>query len=150
MLGFGQGTSTSLLTTGVFGIIKFLGAVVWLLILVDRFGRRSVLLVGSVGGAFAMYYIGAYIAIARPAEHVSATLSSGGISAMAFFYIWTCFYGPTWNGESILSLGSTTVLMFIFRWVGTPWVVSAEIFPQHVRPASQAFVSASNWCALCF
>jgi hypothetical protein len=29
--------------------------------------------------------------------------------------------------------------------LGTPWVVAAEIFPQHVRPASQAFVSASNW-----
>ncbi len=87
-------------TTGVFGIIKFLGALVWLFFLVDRCGRRSLLLVGSVGGALAMYYIGAYIAIARPAEHVSNKLSPGGISAMAFFYLWTCFYGPTWNGKS--------------------------------------------------
>ncbi|KAF9477819.1 MFS quinate transporter QutD [Pholiota conissans] len=119
------GLSTSLLTTGVFGIIKFFGAFVWLLFLVDRFGRRRLLLIGSVGGAFSMYYIGAYIAIAQPATHKSSTLSSGSISAMVFFYIWTCFYGPTWNG--------------------TPWVVSAEVFPQYVRPASQAFVSASNW-----
>ncbi|KJA25517.1 hypothetical protein HYPSUDRAFT_199669 [Hypholoma sublateritium FD-334 SS-4] len=124
------GTSASLLTTGVYGIIKFLGALVWLLVLVDRFGRRGLLLVGSVGGAIAMYYIGAYIAIARPAEHVSDTLSPGGISAMAFFYLWTCFYGPTWNGEFVRC---------------TPWVVAAEVFPQHVRPASQAFVAASNW-----
>ncbi|KAF5317931.1 hypothetical protein D9619_012212 [Psilocybe cf. subviscida] len=120
-----NGTSTALLTTGVFGIIKFMGAIVWLLFLVDRFGRRPLLLVGSIGGAFSMYYIGAYIAIADPASNVSDTMSSGGISAIAFFYVWTCFYGPTWNG--------------------TPWVVSAEVFPQHVRPASQAFVAASNW-----
>jgi hypothetical protein len=84
----------------VFGIIKFLGAFFWLLVLVDHFGRRNLLLVGSIGGAIAMYYIGAYIAIADPAKHVSSTLSPGGISAMAFFYIWTCFYSPTWNGGS--------------------------------------------------
>ncbi len=119
------GTNTSLLTTGIFGILKFLGAVVWLLVLVDRFGRRSVLLVGSIGGSLAMWYIGTYIKIANPAKHPHTTLTSGGISAMAFFYIWTCFYGPTWNG--------------------TPWVVGSEIFPQHVRPASQALVAASNW-----
>lgn len=82
----------------MFGIIKFSGAFFWLLVLVDHFGRRNLLLVGSVGGAIAMYYIGAYIAIANPAKHVSSTLSPGSISAMAFFYIWTCFYGPTWNG----------------------------------------------------
>ena len=25
-------------------------------------------------------------------------------------------------------------------------MVAAEVFPQHVRPASQAFVASSNWC----
>jgi len=49
-----------------------------------------------------MYYIGAYIAIADPAHHVTAKLSSGSISAMAFFYVWTCFYGPTWNGAPFI------------------------------------------------
>ncbi|KIM36082.1 hypothetical protein M413DRAFT_20637 [Hebeloma cylindrosporum] len=118
-------TSTSLLTTGVFGIIKLLGVLLWLLFLVDRLGRRNLLLLGSIGGAIAMFYISAYIAISDPVENGSSTLSPVSISAMTFFYIWTCFYGVTWNG--------------------TPWVVSVEIFPQHVRPISLAFVSASNW-----
>jgi hypothetical protein len=34
-----------------------------------------------------MYYIGAYIKIGKPQLHPTATLSSGGISAMAFFYL---------------------------------------------------------------
>jgi len=72
-----------------------------------------------------MYYIGAYIAIADPANNPTTKLSSGGISAIAFFYLWTCFYGPTWNG--------------------TPWVFGAEVMPTFVRSATQAIIAASNW-----
>lgn len=45
------------------------------------------MVVGAIGGAFSMYYIGAYIKIAAPQLHPTATLGSGGISAMAFFYL---------------------------------------------------------------
>ncbi|GHJ85416.1 hypothetical protein NliqN6_1818 [Naganishia liquefaciens] len=121
------GTNTSLFTTGIFGIIKFLGAIVWLLFLVDRFGRRTMLFVGSIGGALSMYAIGAYIAIAKPTApgNVTNKLSSGGIVAMFFFYLWTVFYSPTWNG--------------------TPWVFGAEVFPTYIRVATQSFVAGSNW-----
>ncbi|CAK5268061.1 unnamed protein product [Mycena citricolor] len=119
------GTNTSLLTTGVYGLIKLFGALVWLLYLVDTFGRRWVLIVGSAGGAVCMYYIGAFIAVSQPTRHVTTTIGPGGRSAIAFFYLWTIFYGPTWNG--------------------TPWVYGAEIFPQHVRTFTQACIAASNW-----
>jgi hypothetical protein len=42
---------------------------------------------GAAGGSIAMYYIGAYIKIGQPQLHPTTTLSSGGISAMAFFYL---------------------------------------------------------------
>ncbi|KAF8157112.1 MFS quinate transporter QutD [Crassisporium funariophilum] len=119
------GSTTGLLTTGIFGLIKMAGAIVWLLYLVDTWGRRSLLIGGSIGGAISMFYIGAYIALAKPAEHPKAKLDSGGISAIVFFYLWTVFYSPTWNG--------------------TPWVVGAEMFPQHVRTFTQACIAASNW-----
>jgi MFS family permease len=83
------GTNTSLLTTGVFGVIKTVFALLWCFFIVDRYGRRGVLFVGSVGGAIAMYIIGSYLAVARPDLHPSTTLPSGGVAAMAFFYIWT-------------------------------------------------------------
>ncbi|KAG6910709.1 hypothetical protein DXG01_008239 [Tephrocybe rancida] len=119
------GTSTALLTTGVYGIIKLVGALIWLLFLVDALGRRYLLIVGSIGGALSMYYIGAFIAISKPVATASTGLGAGGRSAVAFFYIWTIFYSPTWNG--------------------TPWVVGAEFFPQHVRTFTQACMAASNW-----
>ena len=130
------GESTSLLTTGVFGVVKTLGALVWLFLLVDKFGRRNLLLIGASGGSLCMWYIGAYIKIADPSKNFkkdpvtgeeisTGTLGGGGISAMFFFYLWTCFYSPTWNG--------------------TPWVLNSEMFDQNVRTLAQAFAAANNW-----
>ncbi|PWZ03567.1 putative quinate permease [Testicularia cyperi] len=122
------GTSTGLLTTGIFGIIKTIGSFVYIGFLVETAGRRKLLMIGSAGGAVAMYYIAAYIAIAKPSQRkvvAGSGLGGSGISALVFFYIWTAFYGPTWNP--------------------TPWVINSEIFPNESRPIAQAFAAASNW-----
>ncbi|KAJ7498514.1 general substrate transporter [Mycena latifolia] len=118
------GTSTGLFTTGIFGIVKNVATLVWLLFLIDRFGRRPLLLVGAVIAGLCMIYVGGYIAIGKPAEH-TGSITSGGISAVAFIYIWTAAYGPSWNG--------------------TPWVIASEVFPQHVRTLTQSLLSASQW-----
>ncbi|RDB27607.1 putative quinate permease [Hypsizygus marmoreus] len=102
-----------------------------LLWLVDTLGCHYLLIVGSIGGAFSMYNIGTYIAVAKltttaaGSQVMSVSLSRDGRSAIAFVYIWTIIYFPTWNG--------------------TPWVVKAEFFPQHVRTFTQASMAASNW-----
>ena len=119
------GTNTSLLTTGIFGVIKTTVTIFWLLVLIDKLGRRNLLMYGAVGGSLCMWYIGGYIAVANPAAHKSTTLSGGGISAMFFFYLWTVFYTPSWNG--------------------TPWVYNSEMFDQNVRTLAQAFAAANNW-----
>ncbi|CCX30034.1 quinate permease [Pyronema domesticum] len=119
------GTSAGLLTTGIFGVIKTVITIVWLLFLVDHAGRVPMLLIGSIGGGICMYAVGAYIAIAKPAENPTTSLSSGGIVAMFFFYLWTAFYTPSWNG--------------------TPWVINSEIFDQHIRTLTQASCAANNW-----
>ena len=120
------GTNTSLLTTGVFGVVKTTITLVWLFYLIDNFGRRSLLMYGAIAGSVCMWYIGAYIAVSDPASAPEdAKLSSGGISAMVFFYLWTATYTPSWNG--------------------TPWVLNSEMFDQNVRTLAQAFAAANNW-----
>ncbi|KAI9735845.1 MAG: hypothetical protein M1834_001310 [Cirrosporium novae-zelandiae] len=120
------GTNTSLLTTGIFGVIKTIMTLVWLFFLIDNLGRRKLLMYGAVGGSLCLWYVGGYIALAKPSENTdNGTLSSGGISAMAFFYLWTIFYSPSWNG--------------------TPWVYNSEMFDQSVRTLAQAFAAANNW-----
>jgi magnesium-transporting ATPase (P-type) len=52
-------------------------------------------------------------------------MDGGGIAAMFFFYLWTVFYTPTWNG--------------------TPWVLNSEMFDPNMRSLAQACAAASNW-----
>lgn len=70
-------------------------------------------------------YIGAYIAIADPENHPSDHLSGAGTAAVFFFYLWTVFYTPSWNG--------------------TPWVINSEIFDQNTRSLGQTSAAANNW-----
>jgi sugar porter (SP) family MFS transporter len=120
------GTNTGFLTTGVFGVVKTVLTLVWLLWLVDHVGRRRMLFIGAAGGSLCMWFIGAYIKIAGSSSSSSGGgMSGGGIAAMFFFYLWTAFYTPSWNG--------------------TPWVVNSEMFDQNTRSLGQASASANNW-----
>jgi len=121
------GTNTGFLTTGIFGVVKCVLTFVWLLYLIDRLGRTKLLMFGAAGGSLCMWYIAAYIKIADPEHHPTKNgqLSSGGISAIFFFYLWTAFYTPSWNG--------------------TPWVINSEMYSQQTRSLGQAFAAANNW-----
>ncbi|CEN62836.1 Putative Quinate permease [Aspergillus calidoustus] len=120
------GGNTSLLTTGIFGVVKAVITFVWLLYLIDHMGRRLLLLVGAAGGSICLWVVGAYICVAKPENNPEGTqLGGGGIAAMFFFYLWTAFYTPSWNG--------------------TPWVINSEMFDPTVRSLAQACAAASNW-----
>lgn len=123
-----QGANAGLLSTGVFGLLKGAASVFWVFVLVDKFGRRVCLCYTAIPCSLCMWYLGAYIKLADPASKLALGqigTTSGGTAAKAMIYIWTIFYGCTWNG--------------------TPWVICAEIFPQSVRTAAQAVNASSNW-----
>jgi hypothetical protein len=125
------GTNTGFFTTGLFGVVKTALTLVWLFFLIDRLGRRKLLMIGAIGGSLCMWYIGAYISIAgvNGASDPNSKLTGAGISAIFFFYLWTAFYTPSWNG--------------------TPWVLNSEMFDQNVRALGQASAAASNWVCIC-
>ncbi|KAI0170045.1 general substrate transporter [Pestalotiopsis sp. NC0098] len=119
------GTNTSFLTTGIFGVVKTVVTFVWILYLIDHLGRRKLLMIGSIGGSLCMWFIGAYIKIADVSANPTGQLDGGGIAAIFFFYLWTAFYTPSWNG--------------------TPWVLNSEMFDQNSRSLGQASAAANNW-----
>ena len=118
--------NSAFLTTGIFGVVKTAITFVWLFLLIDHLGRRNLLLFGSVGGSLCMWFIAAYIKVAGVnSKNTNTSLSSGGVAAIFFFYLWTAIYTPTWNG--------------------TPWVINAEMFQPNVRALGQASAAANNW-----
>lgn len=119
------GTNSSFLTTGIFGVVKTVLTFVWLFLLIDNFGRRKLLMFGAAGGSICMWIIGAYLAAADPTSNTSTSLTPGGYAAVFFFYLWTAFYTPSWNG--------------------TPWVMNSEMFDQNTRSLGQASAAANNW-----
>ncbi|THH18822.1 hypothetical protein EW146_g2245 [Bondarzewia mesenterica] len=120
-----QGTSTGLFSTGIYGIVKTITTAIFCIYIIDRFPRRLILTVGAAGGCFAMFYIGGYVAIAKPDP--TKHLGSGGISAIAMIYIFAIFYSASWNG--------------------TVWIYSAEVFPITIRSVCMAISAAMQWLA---
>ena len=127
------GSNTSLFTTGIFGVVKTVVTFIWLLWLIDHVGRRLLLLIGAAGGSVCLWIVGAYIKIARPSERESKEMDGGGIAAMFFFYLWTVFYTPSWNG--------------------TPWVInSVSLSPGfcecHILVHSSLIASSFRKCLI--
>ncbi|KAF7188724.1 Quinate permease [Pseudocercospora fuligena] len=122
------GTNAGFLTTGIFGVVKTVLTFVWMFFLIDNLGRRNLLMIGAGGGSVCMWIIGAYIYTRASGSKLTTStegLSSGGIAAMFFFYLWTAFYTPSWNG--------------------TPWVINSEMFDMNTRGLGQASAAANNW-----
>lgn len=123
-----NGSNSTLLSTGIFGVLKAAAALFWIFFLVDKVGRRACLIWIALPCSICMWYIGAYVKIENPTEKLASGDTSstpGGKAAQGLLYIWTVFYGMTWNG--------------------TPWVICSEIFPQSVRTMAQAVNASSNW-----
>jgi len=121
-----QSQDTIYLTTGIFGVVKTVITILWLTVLIDKWGRRQLLIYGAIGGSATMFIIGALItARVQSDTPVSSTLSSSGIATVFMVYLWTAIYVNSWNG--------------------TPWVINAEMFSQRTRSIGQLFASMANW-----
>ncbi|KAK2750469.1 hypothetical protein FQN55_002069 [Onygenales sp. PD_40] len=120
-----RGSNAGMFTTGLYGVVKTVFTIFWLLYLVDQVGRRNLLLIGAVGGSVCLWIVGGYIKIAQPENNPTGDMTSGGVAAIFFFYLWTCFYSVSWNG--------------------IPWIYNSEMFDPNVRSLAQACAAASNW-----
>ncbi|KAK6004315.1 hypothetical protein QM012_008177 [Aureobasidium pullulans] len=118
------GTNTAFFTTGLFGVVKTVMTIIWILFLIDKLGRRKLLMIGAAGGSACMWIIGGYL-LGTDGKRKGTELGPGGIAAVFFFYLWTTFYSPSWNG--------------------TPWVINSEMFDSNTRSLGQASAAANNW-----
>ncbi|CAD0083812.1 unnamed protein product [Aureobasidium vineae] len=118
-----NGQSTGLYATGIYGIVRLVCVIIAMYYVVDRFGRRKMLMGGAAVMATAMWFIGAYIKIANPAQH-AVGLSAGGYAAVAFIYIFAVGFCFSYAG---LGMALCTATHWLFNFViarSVPYMIS--------------------------
>ncbi|CAJ0540960.1 Ff.00g078110.m01.CDS01 [Fusarium sp. VM40] len=119
-LGLSSNT-TSLLATGVVGIVMFIAtvpAVLW----IDRLGRKPVLAVGAIGMG-ACHLIIAVI-LAKNINNFENNQAAGwGAICMVWLF----------------------VVHFGYSWGPCAWIIIAEIWPLSTRPYGTSLGASSNW-----
>ncbi|GFF96297.1 quinate permease [Aspergillus udagawae] len=119
-LGMSSNT-TSLLATGVVGIVMFIAtipAVIW----IDNLGRKPVLVVGAIGMAACHFIIAGIFA---QNENQWDTHKAAGWAAVAMVWLFVIHFG--------------------YSWGPCAWIIIAEIWPLSVRAKGTALGASANW-----
>ena len=116
----GQSLAT-LWAIGAVNVVATFVAVAW----VDRFGRRPLLLVGSVGMGVSLIVVGAMFEVLdRHPSHGGGTSTTGVVTLIALV---------------------TFIASFAFSLGPVVWTIINEIYPSHMRGRAVAVATAANW-----
>ena len=118
-----SGTSTPLLATGVYGIVKVCTTLIYVFLIVDNVGRRRPLITGATIQATCLLYLAIFVRFANLKK--GAPVTAGGYVGVIAIYI----YAFGWS----------------FGWSVVPWVVPSEIFPNRIRAISMSSIYAFQW-----
>lgn len=119
-----KGTNATLFSTGMFGVVKFVCTFIYIMIIVDSFGRRKAFMCSSTVCSLCFWYIGSYLKVNDPTKE-GVQAGPGGTCAIVMMYLW--------------------IASFILAWSGGPFVVGSEIFDQNIRSFVQAINAAVSW-----
>lgn len=119
-LGLDSNT-TSLLATGVYGIVNCLSTIPAVL-LIDRMGRRPLLMAGAIGTTVSLIIVGAIVA--HYGKDLAANKAAGW-TGIAFVYIYC--------------------VNFAYSWAPIGWVYPSEIFSLGMRSKGIAITTSSTW-----
>ncbi|CAK5275923.1 unnamed protein product [Mycena citricolor] len=94
--------------------------------LIDRVGRRRLLLIGAAGMMFCEYIVAI---VGVTAGQTNATGGAVNIAAQRVLIAFVCFY----------------IAFFATSWGPVAWVITGEIFPLNIRAKGMSLSVASNW-----
>jgi SP family sugar:H+ symporter-like MFS transporter len=118
--------TSSFLYSFTTSIVNVIGTVI-AMIFVDRFGRRPLLLIGSVG---------MMLSLATAAWAFSYKTGTGTHISL-----------PSGQGTTALIAAHTFVLFFALSWGVVVWVLLGEMFPNRIRAAALGVGAAAQWIA---
>ncbi|KAL5341875.1 hypothetical protein BJX70DRAFT_395242 [Aspergillus crustosus] len=116
-------TNTSLFTTGIYGIVKVVATGIFLLIGIDKVGRKWSLVAGGFWMGVMMFVLGAILVSYPPVD--TSSISSASIAMIVMVYLYVIGYSASWGP--------------------IPWVYISEIFPTRLRAYGVGMGSATQW-----
>ncbi|KAJ5121275.1 uncharacterized protein N7515_009236 [Penicillium bovifimosum] len=117
-------TNSSLFATGIYGTVKVIATAIFLVIGIDRWGRKKSLIGGAAWMASMMFIIGAVLAT-HPPNPDASSVSSASIAMVVMIYLYVIGYSASWGP--------------------VPWVYLGEIFPTRLRAYGVGFGAATQW-----
>lgn len=112
----------NLLLTGIFGAIKVVACLIFVVFMSDRFGRRPVL---TTGAAFMAVCMLATAGLVKNYPPHDGAVTPAGIGTVALIYL--------------------DIIAYNFSWGPLPWPCTSEIFPTRIREPGVAFGVGSQW-----
>ncbi|TVY42665.1 MFS glucose transporter [Lachnellula occidentalis] len=116
-----SGNTTSLLATGVYGIINCLSTLP-ALFLIDKVGRRPLLMAGALGDTISLVIVGAIIG--KYGETLVEHKAAGWVG-IAFIYIYD--------------------INFSYSFAPIGWVLPSEIFNLAIRSKAMSITTSTTW-----
>jgi sugar porter (SP) family MFS transporter len=115
-----SGTTSGLFATGIYGVVKVVSVALVLAFAVEGLGRKNCLIIGGLGQGLMMLWIGGFSGV-----HPSPDVVPASYVSIIAVYLYAVFYCVGWGP--------------------LPWVVAAEVAPNHVRTAALAVAIGVNW-----
>lgn len=128
-VGFSE--SQSFLASVINGLINVVSTIVAILI-VDRVGRRPMLLGGSLGMTLSLLVMAISFSQSVP------TVSESGEATVGLPGAW---------GPVALVAANLFVVSFAITWGPVVWVLLGEMFPNYLRAAALSVAAAAQWIA---
>jgi SP family sugar:H+ symporter-like MFS transporter len=116
------------LKTNILSGVLSIGACLLAIALIDRIGRKPLLLIGSAGMAVTLATVGYAFSTALPA-------AGGGVELPAPF------------GVVALVAANLYVIFFNLSWGPVMWVMLGEMFPNQIRGSALAVAGFAQWIA---
>lgn len=118
------GTKNSLLSSGIYGVVKAVSVAIAIVFFIENLGRKRLLFISAMGLGIIYFIVGAILKT-HPVQTVTGTPSSASKAMAAMLYISACFF----------AIGVGPV----------PWIYVSDIFPTRTRHYGLAIASSSHW-----